>query len=132
MMWKFGKLEQKLIDILKNYKGRYVVKSFNPFSVLWFKKNAPEIIRGQLSKNNFSEKSFFKKIFLENMCFNVITKPDFLSYEINSLPNKKVEKFRKNHIVLGWTARNKEQFEKARKYCDNIICENFEELIIKI
>lgn len=125
----YGKLEKKVIEILKEYKGKYVIKSFNPFSVFWLKKHHPEIIRGQLScdfeKDDFN---IFKKFILKNMLFNNITKPDFISYGIHSLPNKRVEKFRKRKLVLGWTIRNKSELEKAKKYCDNFICENINEL----
>ena len=44
-----GKLEKKVCDILNRYKGRCVVVSFNPFSLRYFKKKCPSIIRGQLS-----------------------------------------------------------------------------------
>ena len=38
-----------------------------------------------------------------------------------------VKNFRKKtYIILGWTVRNKDDFEKGRKYCDNLICENFD------
>lgn len=126
---KTGKLESELIKILEKYRGKYVVKSFNPFSVYWFKKHAPEIIRGQLSESyKNSNKNFIEKFLLKNLCFNFITKPDFLSYQIEGLPNKAVEKFKKNHIVLGWTVRNQEQYNKGKDFFDNLICENFDKL----
>jgi len=122
---KVGKLEERLMEEIKVYKGIYVVKSFNPFSVNWFKKNYPNIIRGQLSCD-FVEESFtkLKKIILKNMLLNFISKPDFVSYEVNSLPKRCVQKFRRNKLVLGWTIRNKEDYDHAKKYCDNFICEN--------
>lgn len=123
-----GKLESKLVEILNSYKGKYVVKSFSPLSVLWFRIHNPNIIRGQLSQGYFSTKNIFEKTLLKNMCFNIITKPDFVSYEVEALPNKVVQKFRDSHIVLGWTIKNQEQFNKGMKYCDNLICENFEKL----
>ena len=36
-------------EMLKGYRGRYIVESFNPLMMRWFKKkNAPETLRGQL------------------------------------------------------------------------------------
>jgi len=126
---KYGKLEYELVKILSNYKGKFVVKSFNPLSVFWFKKHYPEIIRGQLAEGyRNSNKNFIEKFLLKNMCFNFITKPDFVSYQIEGLPNIALDKFKKNHIVLGWTVRTKEQFKNGRKYFDNLICENFDKL----
>lgn len=126
---RLGKLEQELMKILKNYNGDFAVKSFNPLSVYWFRKNYPNIVRGQLSSDYSKENMcIIKKVFLKNMFFNILSKPDFISYDINSLPNKRIQDLRKTHIILGWTVKTKEQFIKSKKYCDNLICENFENL----
>lgn len=112
---KNGTLKKEMMEILKFYKGDYVIKSFNPMSVYWFKKNHPEIIRGQLSCDfSKSHMPIIQKYVLKNMLFNIITKPDFISYAIDSLPNRKVEKYRRNKLVLGWTIRNNEQLQKAK------------------
>jgi glycerophosphoryl diester phosphodiesterase len=128
---KVPRLEKKLIDELKNYSGEYAVKSFNPFSVYWFRKNFPNIIRGQLSCN-FNDETFSwcKKFILKNMLLNFITKPDFISYNIDSLPNNRVKKIRKNKLVLGWTVMTNDDYKYAKKYCDNFICEDIEYLNI--
>ena len=124
---KSGLLEKKLIEILKKYKGKYAIKSFNPFSVNYIRKHFPEAIRGQLSSDfKGSNIPKIKKIFLSKMLFNFITKPDFISYDIKALPNKRITKLRKNKLILGWTARDVKDLEKAKKYCDNIIFENIE------
>lgn len=126
---KCGVLEKETVNILKQYKGEYVLKSFNPFSVYWLKKHHPEIIRGQLASNFSNDKmNIVKKLFLKNMLLNFITKPDFVSYGIDGLPNRRVEKYRKTNVVLGWTITNHMQMEKAKKYCDNFICENLEKM----
>lgn len=127
---KCGILEKEVIKILKNYNGNFAIKSFNPFSVNYFRKNASTIPRGQLVSNFKDEKmNIFKKIFLSKMLFNFISRPDFISCDIRALPNNKIEKIRKNKIILGWTVRNKEDMKKAKKYCDNFICENIEDII---
>lgn len=121
------KLEKSTIHILKHYNGKYAVKSFNPISVYWLRKNSPEIVRGQLSCD-FNSGGIFERLFLKNMFFNFITKPDFVSYELKSLPNKTVERFKKRKLVLGWTIKNKKDLDKAKKYCDNFICDNIDKL----
>ena len=44
-----GQLEVDLYEIMRHYQGKYAVQSFSPFSMGWFRKNAPEVLRGQLS-----------------------------------------------------------------------------------
>lgn len=124
---KCGLLEEEVIKILKKYKGKYAIKSFNPLSVRYFKKHYPEAIRGQLVSSFKNKKiSKLKKLLFSNMFFNFITKPDFISYDIKALPNKKISKLRDNKLILGWTVRNINDLEKAKKYCDNYICENID------
>ena len=119
-----GKLEKEVIEILSHYNGKYAIKSFNPFSVDYFRKHSPNTIRGQLASDFKNDKMFIlKKLLLKNMLFNFISKPDFISYDIRALPNKKIQKIRKKQLILGWTARSGEDIEKAKKYCDNVIFE---------
>ena len=123
---KAGVLEKATMDILKNDNGKFVIKSFSPLSILYFKKHYPNVVRGFLSSNMKSEKCFIKRWFLTSNFLLKFLNVDFLSYDINSLPDKMVKNFRKEHIILGWTVRNKDDFEKGKKYCDNLICENFD------
>lgn len=125
---KCGELEKKTMELLKQYKGKYAIKSFNPISVYWLKKNFPEAIRGQLSCNFKKAKiNKVKAFILKNMLLNCFTNPDFISYGIDGFPNNRVEKFRRKKIVLGWTIRNKEDLNIAKRYCDNFICENLDD-----
>lgn len=126
---KCGLLEDGVINVLKNYTGKYAIKSFNPFSVLYFKKHCPDVVRGQLA-SDFKDKriKLFRviKYVLRRMFLNRISKPDFISYDVNALPNRKVKKIRKKKVILGWTVRSGEDYQKAKKYCDNLICENID------
>lgn len=124
--FKVGKLEQKVIDILKNYKGEFAVQSFNPYSLKYFKHHAPNILRGQLSGYFKGEKlSFLKKFVLKRMAFNKsVSEPNFISYDASTLPNRFVRKY-KTLPLLAWTVRSKEEYLKVIKHCDNIIFENF-------
>lgn len=123
---KCGLLEKEVLNILKNYNGKFAIKSFSPFSIRYIRKHNPEIIRGQLAsdfKKNHTM-NIFKKIFYKNLFFNFMTKPDFISYDIRALPNNKILKLRKKMFIMGWTIRNEKDLLKAKKYCDNFICEN--------
>ncbi|MCL2382949.1 MAG: glycerophosphodiester phosphodiesterase [Oscillospiraceae bacterium] len=121
-----GDLESKACEYLDNYKGEFIVKSFNPYSVNWFRKNRPSFLRGQLSSNFKGEKlNFLKKFVMKNMLLNFITKPDFIAYGLKALPNKRVEKYRrKGTPILVWTITSNEELEEAKKYGDSYIFEN--------
>lgn len=129
---KVGTLEKEVMKLLENYNGKFAIKSFNPFSLLYIKKYFPEVIRGQLS-SDFKNKNFsiIKKIIYSKMPFNFITKPDFISYDIKAFPNKRIAKLRKNIIIIGWTVRSIDDLKYAKKYCDNFIFEKVDINLIK-
>ena len=124
---KVGKLEQQLMMILNNYSGDYAIQSFNPKTLLWFKRHYPSILRGQLSSQYKNKKiSKVKKMVLKKMLFNSLTRPDFISYKYNELSLGKIKKYQQKKIlVLGWTIKTKQEYDKYIKYYDNLICEKF-------
>jgi len=127
---KAGTFEQAVIDILADYKGDFAVQSFNPYSLGYFLEYAPHILRGQLSSYFRGVKSIgaVKRAVLKRMKLNDVSKPDFIAYDWNYLPNKYVKNYVKNHNVpvISWTIRSNAEMEATRKYCDNIIFERFE------
>ena len=122
-----GKLETELMNILNKYKGEYAIQSFNPKTVYWFKKNYPNILRGQLSCKYYGKKiNKIEKYILSNMLFNIITKPNFISYKYDELSIDKINKYKSKGLkVLGWTIKTKKEYDKYIKYYDNLICEKF-------
>lgn len=122
---KVGTPERALLEALSSYEGEFAVQSFNPYSLEFFKKNAPQIPRGQLS--SFFSKSdglgFFKRYMLKHLKLNKLSSPDFISYNGECLPNKYVSR---THLpVLAWTARSNTDLESFMPYCDNVIFEHF-------
>ena len=125
---KVGELESETYELLKNYNGEYAVQSFNPYSLAWFKDNAPNVLRGQLSSFFKGENlSFVKKLLLKKLKLNKVSNPNFISYNAENLPNKYCK--RCDLPVLAWTVRSQEQYLEVIKHCDNIIFENFEPTI---
>ena len=125
---KVGELESKTYELLKNYNGEYAVQSFNPYSLAWFKDNAPNVLRGQLSSFFKGENlSFIKKILLKKLKLNRISCPNFISYNAENLPNRYCTKC--NLPILAWTVRSQEHYLNVIKYSDNIIFEGFEPTI---
>ena len=126
---KVGALEQNLLSKLSNYSGEYAVMSFNPFSVSWFKRNAPQILRGQLSGGFKSGNlAWHKKVLRRNLLMNRVSSPNFIGYDIRCLPYLPVSIARQilNYPILVWTIKTEQDKLKAAKYADNIIFEGVE------
>ncbi|MBQ7578997.1 MAG: glycerophosphodiester phosphodiesterase [Clostridia bacterium] len=125
-MGKVGEFEKSVLKALEGYKGEYAIESFNPYTLEWFKINAPQIKRGQLSsfmKN--SGLSFFKRIVLKKMKLNKISEPHFIAYHTKDLPNKYVKKYKDVMPVIAWCIKNEDEYARVfKKHCDNIIFEN--------
>ncbi|MDE7464137.1 MAG: glycerophosphodiester phosphodiesterase [Clostridiales bacterium] len=119
-------LEEKLIDMLKGYNGEYAVESFDPFALEYCYKNAPRIMRGQLSSyfhHADIEASHRDKVRLKKLKYNDISHPDFIAYKISNLPNKYVKNT--GLPVIGWTVKSALQAQKVASICDNYIFEGF-------
>lgn len=122
-----GEIESLLVSLLKKYKGKYAIQSFSPKTLYWFKRNHPDILRGQLaSKFKKTKISSIKKIILRNMLLNTITKPNFISYKYNELSLAQIKKYQKKKVrIIGWTITNEIEYNHYKKYYDNLICEKF-------
>lgn len=123
---------QKTMRKLYHYPGLYCIESFSPFVLKWFKEHEPFVLRGQLAmdffdRENSIEKSWPVKFIAKNLMGNVLSRPDFISYEIKgaeSIPmiiSRKVFEAK----TAAWTIRSKEELEYADQYFDIIIFEGF-------
>lgn len=125
---KVGVLEKALLDVIEKYDGEYAVQSFNPLSVKWYKDNAPHILRGQLASHLDTScgQSKLNCFMLNNLLLNNITKPDFVSYDQNFMPDKAVARERKKgREIIAWTVTSKKREDELKTLCDNIIFEGY-------
>lgn len=135
-----GDLEHELYEMMQGYKGKYAVQSFSPFSIRWFKKNAPQVLRGQLScnftlcKENFPAgmcaivRFFLTKLLLvvQRLGVNFICRPNFISYEFQKVNTRLLRRLRRSGApIFAWTVRSAEDYERAKPYTDSVIFENF-------
>ena len=98
---RYKELMSKLINLLEKYDGEYVIESFDPRILYWLKKNAPSIIRGQLSSKNIREvNGRILKFLLGKMVFNVFTKPNFISYLYTEVNGKFYKKQKRKKRAL--------------------------------
>lgn len=123
-----GPLEQKLLETLAGYSGKFAIQSFNPFSLQYLKKHAPQIIRGQLS-SSFEREAlpWHQTMLLSNLLMNWASTPHFIAYELGALPTFPTTAQRRLFRVplVAWTVRNAADREKASRYADNYIFDAF-------
>ena len=108
-------LEDGLIEILKDYNGEVILKSFDYRKVIYLKKHTNYKI-GLLIKRM----SGFKDFIIRNINFNILIKPDFLACNKNMLDCKSVKTFKKDIYI--WTIKNKDELKIYKS--DYYISEN--------
>jgi glycerophosphoryl diester phosphodiesterase len=121
--------EEAVVKLLRKYRekydGKFAIQSFHPLVVKNMKKLSPEFYCGLLSSDFRGRKMrWIYKAAIKNARLFFMAKPDFISFEINSFPNKRISKFRERGLpILAWTVMTSEEIDKARILCDNIILE---------
>ena len=127
-----GDVASAAAEVLKDYKGDYLIQSFNPKAVAVFKKKLPSAVRGILSDNFFREKERRKPLyfFLKNLMLNFLCRPDFVSFNHEEWERSFTLRFVKRvygSTLFAWTVRSAEDEKKATALgFKGIIFENYE------
>jgi len=121
-----GRLEDAVQSVLGSYDGPWAVQSFNPFTLAWFRKNAPHAIRGQLSTDFWgTQLAVYKKVLLRRLALHPLAQPSFVGYDLRCLPFWATSWLRNRGIpLLAWTIRSDDECIRARSVADNIIFEH--------
>ena len=112
--------------ILEEHKANYCIESFNPFAVRWFRKNAPHVIRGILSKKYVKGevKPDILRPFLTALMANVLCRPDFIAYQHTDYAQPFFKLCRWFHpTTFAWTIRNMDEYNAATQRFDSVIFE---------
>lgn len=127
-----AKLCEAVSRLLDKYPGVFCVESFDPRCIIWFKKNRPQFIRGQLSENFLANPRSKLPIVLKcvmswNMG-NFLSMPDFVAYKFADRNNLTVKLCRRLWLLQGvtWTLRTQEEYNTAVAEGWLPIFENFE------
>jgi glycerophosphoryl diester phosphodiesterase len=127
-----GDVASATADALKDYKGPFLIQSFNPLAVAAFKKKMPKAIRGILSDNFMRDKERRKPLYfaLKNLLLNFLCRPDFIAFNHEEIQNSFTVRFVKKLFkptLFAWTVRSADDEKSAyNKGFDVIIFENFE------
>lgn len=106
------------------YPDKIALQSFHPAAVKYLKENTDKYAVGFLCSYKLGNRSRFVTYVLKSLKLYNKMHSDFISYDINFLPNKYVDKLRrKGEQLLCWTVNSKEKLERAKPIVDNIIFE---------
>lgn len=116
-------------QLLLSYQGDYCIESFNPIVLLWYRKNRPDIIRGQLSSDFRREGDSTPALFIiKHLLLNFLTKPNFIAYNCldkNSLSRMLCHRLYKN-LAVAWTIYSQAELDANLSYFDWFIFEGFQ------
>ena len=115
---------------LSGYQGTYCIESFDPRAVNWYRKNRPDIARGQLSekfKNTGILSHDVVRRLCKNLFFNFYGRPDFISYNHNHKNQRSYRLLRRLFPVYNaaWTIRSQDQLEAAKDVFSIFIFDSF-------
>ena len=119
------RLCRALMDRLKNYPGEYIVESFNPLIVWWFRRNAPQVVRGQLVgplRSYMPTVGFLSAFFMSGLLLNFLGRPHFVAYDVNAprFFSPHFQRFLFHTPMAAWTVRRDDiarLVEKRRQMC---------------
>jgi glycerophosphoryl diester phosphodiesterase len=121
---KCAPLCKKADEILRGYSGSYLIQSFYPTVLRWYKKHRRDVCRGQLAES-FKNASFEKKM-SGNMLFNFLGRPDFVSYKHTDAKNiSRCFVTKLGAYPVGWTFQSQDELNKNGKYFNTYIFEQF-------
>lgn len=118
---------KEALPLLNGYKGAVCIESFNPFMVRWFYKNAPEYVRGILSKKfEKGEVAQVLRFPLASLFCNWLCRPDFIAYQHT---DHKQFFFRLckwlSPMTVAWTVHSPAEESTAKEHFDAVIFEGY-------
>lgn len=115
---------------LKGYEGKYIIESFQPLILLWFRLHAPDIIRGLLVaawEEYIEDYGPFLATVMTNLVCNILARPDFIAYDLSGEPRFGLRMQRKLfHTPMAvWTVTTQNEFDAAIERGEMPIFEGF-------
>lgn len=102
---------QGVMALLRDYPGPYIVESFNPLMVCWFRRNAPKVVRGQLvgpMKDYRADANQIGAFAMAGLLLNALSRPDFVAYDCNAhrFFSPHFQRFIFHTPLAAWTVRS--------------------------
>ncbi|WMS45148.1 glycerophosphodiester phosphodiesterase family protein [Acuticoccus sp. MNP-M23] len=110
---------------LGRYGGATAAMTFDPDMLGLLRRALPDTPLGILSGRETPHTSMINRFGLDAMLHTPRTKPDFVAYFAQSLPNPAVRFHRRKRPVLAWTVRTEVERQRLAPHVDQIIFEGF-------
>ena len=131
--YKMDKVDTKVCELghaqLKDYAGAYAIQSFHPLALMWYKKNAPDVARGQLSQQFYKQAKYRfdpARYAMTYLLSNVAARPDFISYKYSDAGSVSLNLCRlMGAKTAAWTLRAPEHYEQVKGDFDFYIFDSF-------
>ncbi len=124
-----AELCEKTYGLLKRYSGRYMIESFNPLIVRWFRRHARGVLRGQLVSSMENYMPRFEKgaaWLLAGLGLNFVARPDFVAYDVQAnFISPRIQRALFNTPMACWTVRDQARFDRALETGEMPIFEGF-------
>lgn len=119
-------VSEKVCEVMRSYKGDYLIESFNPFALKVVRKNLPEVPRGILSDRFSKDRGLkgTKYLMLEYLIPNLIARPNFIAYGVNGYKNLSLRLCKAmGATTVAWTTHGEKETESALTRFDAVIFE---------
>ncbi|ACL62196.1 glycerophosphodiester phosphodiesterase family protein [Methylobacterium nodulans] len=125
-------LTRRVAAIVAGYEGPVALKSFDPLVVGVLADLAPGVPRGIVAESRQDDPAYAlmtaeARLSLAHLLHFAESRPDFLSWRVDDLPNAATHLSRLlgARPVMTWTVRTPEQQERARRHADQMVFEGF-------
>jgi len=120
-----SKLCEEVLKVMREHGRRWCIESFDPRICAWFRKNAPDVLRGQLSRppRDMIGVSKITAMLLGYLLTNFISRPHFIAYsnDPNPLAVRLCKAMKPMNVI--WTVLPGHDTEKCEKENDAVIFE---------
>ena len=115
----------KTLDILRAQGRNWCVESFDPRIVAWFRKNAPDVLRGQLSNPARCFTTLAKPLAyaIGTLLTNALSRPHFIAYLTGPRPLTVRLCRAMNPMTVIWTVRQEHNPVRCERENDVVIFE---------
>ena len=106
------------LNMLRAYQGPYCVESFHPMAVRYFRRHAPEVVRGQLAmgyKWQTGGNSKAAHFVLKHLLVNVLGRPHFIAYSVPTDHTLSMWLMKRlfHPYLAGWTIRSQDVLDES-------------------